>query len=219
MQIGQRIEKFTRECYHTQTYFAECIGITISSLNRYIKGKYTPKFDMLLKFFDAGMSIDWLLNGSGSMYANNEKGREFKKKYKSTENNYSNTPFGRAKQWIMENYGTLKEFAILINMNYDELNDIFNSTLIPDPSFLDLMSRAGCSINWLATGEGSEYENNPLGMLLKLKEKGFDLKSTENEITDENLYKNMKNDPRIDFIKLIRLAIKAEFIEREREKI
>jgi hypothetical protein len=33
-----------------------------------------PSFEMLQKFKEAGMSIDWLIDGTGDMFANNEKG-------------------------------------------------------------------------------------------------------------------------------------------------
>jgi len=73
MQISDRIKYFAKNCYGNLKAFCEELGISQSHLSHFLQGRM-PSFEMLQKFREAGMSIDWLIDGAGDMFANNEKG-------------------------------------------------------------------------------------------------------------------------------------------------
>lgn len=76
MTFGERIRIFAKKCYGSQKNFAEHINFDYSYLNRIALGKNTPGADILQKFYEAGMSINWLLSGKGSMFADNSVGKQ-----------------------------------------------------------------------------------------------------------------------------------------------
>jgi len=73
MQISDRIKLFAKNCFGNLKAFCEELGISQSHLSHFLQGRM-PSFEMLQKFKEAGMSIDWLIDGTGDMFANNEKG-------------------------------------------------------------------------------------------------------------------------------------------------
>ena len=54
-----------------------------SQISRYLNGSNFPSTDMLAKFYSAGMSIDWLLSGNGTMFVDNPEGRKLRFKFSS----------------------------------------------------------------------------------------------------------------------------------------
>ena len=217
MKIGERLKKFILECYGSQKNFAELIGIKLSALNRYISDSSNPGLDVLRKFKNAGLSIDWLIDGSSSMYASKSSSRPININNESNNEKTSNTPYFRIKQWIIENYESIENYAVIMNFNYKDLMNILNNELVPDPSLVQGVVRAGCNLSWLATGEGSKYGNNPAGLLLKIQKDSTGTQVYEPNLLENYNHKNKENYTSEDFFKLIRLAIKAEFDERERK--
>ena len=77
MQYGARIAEFIEAVYgkNMQGHFASLIDILPATMSKYITGDLRPGTKVIIKFSQMGMSIDWLMNGTGSMYADNEAGR------------------------------------------------------------------------------------------------------------------------------------------------
>ncbi len=166
MTIGQRIKKFIDRVYGTQKKFACQVNISRTILNRYIADINLPGADVLYKFKKAGMSIDWLLDGSGSMFA-----RDFQMQYSNKEDTeqLQDLPHRRIKKWINKNYGSLENFAIIMNIDYYLMENFLENESVPDPNFTNILRMAGCNIRWLSTGEGDEYANNNIGQILRIR--------------------------------------------------
>lgn len=78
MQIPDRIKYFAKSCYGNFKVFCKELDISQSHLSHYLQGRRMPSLEMLQKFKEAGMSIDWLIDGEGDMFAQNEKGAMLK---------------------------------------------------------------------------------------------------------------------------------------------
>jgi hypothetical protein len=104
------------------------------------------------------------------------------------ENTTSLLPIMRLNNWIINNFNSIENFAFLINYDISMLNNILCNDIIPEPDFINIVRVAGCNINWLASGEGVEYENNYIGMILKSRK--------------ENPDKKQKSEIRIDMRKI-----------------
>ena len=64
--VGRRIRE-SRGFDVTQERFAQRLGISQSQLSKYERGLIPPAADVLLKLNQKlGVSVDWLLTGSGS---------------------------------------------------------------------------------------------------------------------------------------------------------
>jgi len=80
-----RFKQFIKQCYKTQTAFADETGINIAHINFYVTGVRNPASESLAKFYEAGLSLDWLFGGECSMYANNQKGEQLRKQHSPNE--------------------------------------------------------------------------------------------------------------------------------------
>ena len=168
MTIAERLQKYIDEHYGSHKEFAEKVGITPYTLSRYINDKGIPVTDILLRFLDLGMSVDWLLTGIGEMTLYQKS----KDEENDEEDEEVTLPRERVYEWIVENYGSLEHFATVINLNLNSVNNILKHNFILDPEFIALMRAAGCNIKWLSTGEGTKYAHNTAGMVLKLQKNG-----------------------------------------------
>jgi hypothetical protein len=70
-----RLKYFIKCCYKTQVEFGQVCDLLPQELSRYTTQERKPGADILAKFSNAGLNLDWLFTGNGSMYANNEKGK------------------------------------------------------------------------------------------------------------------------------------------------
>lgn len=78
--IGPRIKYFAKRCYRTQHNFCEHIGIDAAQLSHYVSKGRIPGGEMLFRFNQAGMSLDWLFNGGDDerMFAQNDTGEKLR---------------------------------------------------------------------------------------------------------------------------------------------
>ena len=83
MTVGERIKKFAKMCYGNQGQFCKEANINYSMFSFYATNQRNPGLSILQKFKEAGMSIDWLLTGEGSMFAENTKGKILKAKFEN----------------------------------------------------------------------------------------------------------------------------------------
>lgn len=184
MNLGQRLKRFINRVYGSQKKFADVVGIATPVLSRYIQGTMLPGADYLSKFQEAGLSIDWVLDGKGKMlYENSALVKELKE-----SGDMNILPQSRLKQWILDNFNSLANYAFLINYDIKVLDNILNMDSLPDIDFISLVAQSGCSILWLTSGEGEQYENNYLGLILKMRK--------------ENPEKNAKQELKIDLRKI-----------------
>jgi hypothetical protein len=237
-KLAERIKIFAERFYGSQTSFAQEIDEHPNCMYRYTNGQTIPGIEKLNKFYDAGMSIDWLLTGKGSMFASNSKGLDFQKQYEKTEVKDKKKPFERIKRWIIDNYRNLQNYSIVMNLDYNEVHDFLYQDYLMPPSFVQILNKSGCSISWILNGEGDQYSNTPLGLILKenqgernqakVKLNYTEQKSTSrvghndvgsNGIGSRNGGSNnigLKYDPGLS--EMIRLAIREEIEKHDKEK-
>ena len=97
LSFGSRLKFFIDENFRIQKEFTDFIGINYSTLYRYIKEINQPTIETLCKFKKAGLSIEWLVDGSGIMFAKNSKGLQLLEKYKGNNKIEKSHPFERIK--------------------------------------------------------------------------------------------------------------------------
>ncbi|TAL67834.1 MAG: XRE family transcriptional regulator [Bacteroidetes bacterium] len=173
MNIGIRIKLFIQTCYQSQLFFAKLVNLDPTYLNRIINNRLNPGVDILSRFNSAGVSLDWLLNGSGSMYSTNSLGEKLKNMVSDSSNITQNTTNKRVISWISENYDNLENFCNIFKIDLQKSHSIIYESAMPDSEYLEILNEAGCNIKWLHTGQGSRFENNPAGTILKMKNKNF----------------------------------------------
>ncbi|MFH1051432.1 MAG: hypothetical protein V1779_10955 [bacterium] len=212
MELKDRLKIFIDCFYKNNKQFSEQSDIYYSSLCKYLKGNISPTEDSLLKFYKAGINVCWLLSGEGSMFASNEKGTEFRMKHDESNPEYGIEMMkNRIRNWINKNYNSIKEFTEEMNVELgdveNELKDYYSSS----PMFLTLIEKAGCNLDWVVTGKGNVYSNNPRGFIFQYKKEGKEIKN--DNITEEGI------DPQLKvFYDLIRKAVRDEMKKNEKEK-
>ena len=174
MTVGDRLELFIQTCFNSQVTFSKVVNLDATYLNRIIHDRNIPGAELLIKFLEIGLSIDWLLKGVGSMFANNQAGQELKQNLTANDNSDSLTPSQRLKRWINENYDNLENLCCLFSIDYLQAYRIAYESAVPDLTFLSDINQAGCNTEWILTGNGSPYQNNPVGTILKLRKFGFE---------------------------------------------
>ena len=173
MNIGIRIKLFIQTCYKSQLFFAKQVDIDPTYLNRIINNRHSPGVDILSKFNLAGVSLDWLLNGTGSMYSTNSEGEKLKKTVSDSNKITRNDTNNRVISWICENYDNLENFCKIFQIEFNKSYNIIYEIAMPDLEYLEILNEAGCNIKWLHTGQGSRLGNNPAGTILKMKSKNI----------------------------------------------
>ncbi|OGU39106.1 MAG: hypothetical protein A2X61_04675 [Ignavibacteria bacterium GWB2_35_12] len=169
MTIGERLNLFACSCYRSQYNFANYLGISKSYLNRIINEKINTGLDIISKFISSGVSVNWLLEGKGSMFANNNTGMNLKNKLISSGTEPGTLMSVRLLSWICENYDNLERFCNFLKIDFYKYYKIIFEDSIPDTEFIDTVRKAGCNIDWLYTGKGSCYNNNPSGTILQFR--------------------------------------------------
>jgi len=76
--IINRIKLFGKLAYGNLTNFALILGYSYAHLSQYLNQTTKLSFKLLRVLYENGCSLDWLMSGDGSMYADNEKGRELR---------------------------------------------------------------------------------------------------------------------------------------------
>jgi transcriptional regulator with XRE-family HTH domain len=79
-KIAGRIREFAKVNYRSLDAFAKACGMKAQNLSKYTADGRMPGLEVLQRFQEAGMSLDWLANGAGIMWADNECGRDLYKK-------------------------------------------------------------------------------------------------------------------------------------------
>ena len=55
-----RFKQFIKQCYKTQTAFANEIGMSHTEISFYLNDNRKPGAEILAKFYEAGLNLDWL---------------------------------------------------------------------------------------------------------------------------------------------------------------
>lgn len=66
MTIGDRIREFGQQ-FSNYSQLAKLLDMTPGTLFRYSKDERKPGADILLRFYNLGCNINWLLSGEGTM--------------------------------------------------------------------------------------------------------------------------------------------------------
>ncbi|OGU96043.1 MAG: hypothetical protein A2475_01150 [Ignavibacteria bacterium RIFOXYC2_FULL_35_21] len=77
-KYGERIGFFANICYGSKKEFANAMNMGPQHLNSYINEKRSPSFDILKKFCDAGLNLEWLMLGVGNFFSNSAKGKKLR---------------------------------------------------------------------------------------------------------------------------------------------
>lgn len=164
--LGIRLKSFIEINYRTHFKFAEVTDINPNIISRYINEKSLPSVDILLKMKQAGISINWLLDGTGNKYSDTPKGRFFFQHDANSATSISK-PFDRIKTWIVQNFESIERFALQFNLDCPTLMEIFNENAILDPKLFTYLKDAGCNLYWIVYGidepesSGSNSANAP----------------------------------------------------------
>lgn len=78
MTFGERLKHWIRRHYSSQKKFANIIGVSRQTLTNYITGISFPKEEFLKNLSDLGCSVNYLLTGTGDIYADNEAGKKLR---------------------------------------------------------------------------------------------------------------------------------------------
>jgi transcriptional regulator with XRE-family HTH domain len=65
--FGERLRHWADTKFRTYGECAEAVGVSQGMLSKYMLGKQEPTLESLMKFAKAGVSVDWLLTGTGPM--------------------------------------------------------------------------------------------------------------------------------------------------------
>ncbi|MBI5326443.1 MAG: helix-turn-helix transcriptional regulator [Ignavibacteriae bacterium] len=166
MTLGARINLFIHCCNQSQHNFANYIAINRGYLNRIINDKISPGVEILSKFVAAGLSVDWLIEGKGSMFADNKTGNELKLKI-INEGLGSNSLGSRLLSWICREHDNPESFCNKFSIDYDRYFRMIFDSAIPDMEFINTIKSAGCNITWLYTGKGPQNLMHPNGVAAK----------------------------------------------------
>lgn len=83
--FGERLREFITKNYVSINTYSRIINVEPANISRYVNGHFAPSQRILKRINDTGCSIDWLMTGKGTMYANNDNG-ELLKHTKGFEN-------------------------------------------------------------------------------------------------------------------------------------
>jgi len=75
----------------------------------------------------------------------------------------------RLLDFIIQNYGSIKEFAKVSGISDSTISRYINDKSSPGLDKLQTMTELGMSVDWWLTGNGSMYANNKAGQLLQKK--------------------------------------------------
>ena len=207
MNLPERLTLFITKNFNSKKEFAEFSGIDNNYLSRYVYERFMPSAEILIKLQDSGLSIDWLLKGVGIMYAKNPVGLKLSEKFVKINQSTEEKPFNRVKKWILDNYGSLRNFVIINNLIYEDIYLILFEEAFSDLNFINILYKSGCNPDWIITGTGSQYTKNPMGELLQnqiVKELLLNKNQVQNNIKDNNLEKLIPYD---DILKIINIAM------------
>jgi hypothetical protein len=207
MNLSERLSLFISKNFKNQQEFADAAGVDKNTISRYKGRKFNPNSNILLKFQDVGLSIDWLLNGIGIMYAKNNKGIRLAEKFIDANPIKVDKPFGRIKKWIFDNYGCLQNFVIINNLKYDDIYLTLYEDSIPDLNFIKVLHKSGCDPDWILTGSGSSFAENPMGELLQnqlIQELLLNKEGIKEKISNNILEQSIQYDA---IMKIINLAM------------
>ena len=153
MDCGSRLKLFVSKNFDTQKKFSEKIGLDSSVLSKYISGKKTPGFEVIKHFHDIGLSIDWLINGTGSMFAHNPAGEKLKCSSKNNSVKKIDSSRKRLSYWVDTNYSFLRKYSHYFGINEVELKHIISEKETTSTDIIDKLKNAGCNISWIISGK------------------------------------------------------------------
>lgn len=64
---GQRLKHFIKSRFKTQKAFGLAIGMSETQISFYCNDETTPGMDVMSRFQEAGLSLDWYSTGLGTM--------------------------------------------------------------------------------------------------------------------------------------------------------
>lgn len=78
--FAKRLEIIVREIFNNnQTYFAKVMGVSRQNVNQWLNGESEPRRIYLEKLVKLGVNPNWLHYGVGSIYTDEENGRDLEK--------------------------------------------------------------------------------------------------------------------------------------------
>ena len=183
MTLGTRLKKFIDIVYKNTSEFSDILESSRSSIARYITDSNHPDAKQLAKMNELGMNINWLLNGSGSMFDDNPNGRRLKKIHTNYENKFESSVSERIKYWIEVNFKSINAFAVCTHLPVDKIKEFLESVDVGDPIVIEMLERSGCNTDWALSGDGDLFNDSLMGCLLR--QRATNQEECENEINSE----------------------------------
>jgi transcriptional regulator with XRE-family HTH domain len=79
--FAKRLDEFIIRSYKNYAEFAKAIGVDRSTIWHYINGLTKPPLSRMEDFYKAGVNINWLITGEGSMFSDCENGLRLHEAY------------------------------------------------------------------------------------------------------------------------------------------
>ena len=163
MQFGNRLKKFITTCYENQTVFADKLNVNQATVSRYVNETNQPDLENLIKMQELGLSIDWLIGGIGSMFAENEIGKKLRCEYFNFDCDRDEPLKDQIIGWIKTYYGSIERFALCTHTPLKSVYKILELNETTPPSFLELLEFAGCNLAWLNCLSKNKFSDSFLG--------------------------------------------------------
>lgn len=124
MDYGKRLKTFVLAAYKEFRDFAADIGTSPSMVSMWFSGKKMPGGDYLLKIFNVGCSLDWLLGGIGNMLADNEAGKKLRERLNMPDSEMDEIESITYEKMVQVPF--VKDLRVLLR---EDIKEIINSML------------------------------------------------------------------------------------------
>ncbi len=113
-----------------------------------------------------------------------------------------NTIGKRLKKFAALVYDNAIGFARAINVNQASVSEWFNDKKLPSAEHLRKILNAGCSLNWLFSGQGKMFADNDEGRKIEKSLSSLGLEQSSDKVAEEEPdYENMSTDEKFDIVK------------------
>ncbi|MCK5740895.1 MAG: helix-turn-helix transcriptional regulator, partial [Chlorobi bacterium] len=119
--VGKRLRIIADTMFKTNSALADNLHVSAGVMSKYINGKINPGFGFIKKMYELGFSTSWILNGHGSMFAQNDQGQKLARKYGGES--FIPPQKQMLLKLIEEDYGTVLKMCETHSYDFQRIND------------------------------------------------------------------------------------------------
>lgn len=184
LTFGERLDYFLRSAHITRANYAEILEVSGSSVSNYISDRQEMKYNSLLKTYNLGCDLTWLLTGEGVMFAKNQQGKKLamqETQYYDDETEEelraAHERYALVRQWLTVT-GSIEEYwmkcrEVQPEMTLNEVLALEGRAVLPERGLREQyylwLIESGINIDWLiGGGEDAEepFTKTPEGKAL-----------------------------------------------------